>query len=70
MTSQDEEKWHRLCQEAMHEKDVNKLLQIFLELDHAMESGKRMELLSGAVREYQQAGLSQVQQVKYVLHEE
>jgi hypothetical protein len=70
MTSQGEEKCHRLCQEAMHEKDLNKLLQIFLELDRAMESGKQMELLSNAVRKYRQVELGQIRQVDYVLHEE
>jgi hypothetical protein len=34
MQNQD---WRDLCWEAMHEKDVNKLLLIFLELDRATE---------------------------------
>jgi len=33
---QDQE-WRDLCWEAMHEKDVSKLLVIFLELDRATE---------------------------------
>jgi hypothetical protein len=41
---QDQE-WRDLCWEAMHEKDVNKLLMIFLELDRATE-GKPLELFT------------------------
>jgi hypothetical protein len=38
----------------MHEKDVNKLLTIFLELDRATEGKQLMEVFSEAVREYRQ----------------
>jgi len=34
-----------LCREAMHEKDVNKLLMILLELDRATEGEHSMEVL-------------------------
>jgi hypothetical protein len=37
VTLQDQQ-WHDLCREAMSEKDVNKLLEIFLELDRATEA--------------------------------
>jgi hypothetical protein len=45
------EKWLDLCWEAMHEKNVDKLLMMFLELDRAT-AGKPLELLSETVREY------------------
>ena len=47
--------WRALCWEAMHEKNVNKLLMIFLELDRATE-GKPLELFSETVREDRQTG--------------
>jgi hypothetical protein len=50
-----DQKWRDLCWEAMHEKNVNKLLMIFLELDRATE-GKPLELFSETVREYRQIG--------------
>jgi hypothetical protein len=50
MQNQD---WRDLCWEAMHEKDVNKLLVIFLELDRATE-GKQLEVFTETVREYRQ----------------
>ena len=50
-----DQKWRDLCWEAMHEKNVNKLLMIFLELDRATE-GKPLELFSETVREYRQTG--------------
>ena len=40
-----DQKWRDLCWEAMHEKNVNKLLIIFLELDRAT-AGKPLELFS------------------------
>jgi hypothetical protein len=43
-----------LCREAMHEKDVNKLLMIFLELDRATEGEHLMEVFTEAVREHRQ----------------
>jgi len=46
-----------LCWEAMHEKDVNKLLMIFLELDRATEGRQLMEVFTETVREYRQDGL-------------
>ncbi len=48
--------WRDLCWEAMHEKDVNKLLIIFLELDRATEGKQLMEVFTEAVREYRQIG--------------
>jgi hypothetical protein len=48
---QDQE-WRDLCWEAMHEKDVNKLLTIFLELDRATE-GKQLEVFTESVRRIQ-----------------
>jgi hypothetical protein len=51
MQNQD---WRDLCWEAMHEKDVNKLLMIFLELDRATEGKQLMEVFTEAVREYRQ----------------
>jgi hypothetical protein len=36
VTMQDQ-RWRDMCWEEMHEKDVNKLLMIFLELDRATE---------------------------------
>jgi hypothetical protein len=51
MQNQD---WRDLCWEAMHEKDVNKLLLIFLELDRATERKQLMEVFTEAVREYRQ----------------
>lgn len=56
MTVQDQE-WRDLCREAMHQKDVNKLLMIFLELDRATEGKQLMEVFTEAVREYRQVGL-------------
>jgi PII-like signaling protein len=41
---------------AMHEKDVNKLLMIFLELDRATEGKQLMEVFTETVREYRQIG--------------
>lgn len=32
-----DQRWRDMCWEEMHEKDVNKLLMIFLELDRATE---------------------------------
>lgn len=42
--------------EAMHEKDVNKLLMIFLELDRVTEGKQLMEVFAESVREYRQIG--------------
>jgi PII-like signaling protein len=42
-----------LCREAMHEKDVNKLLMIFLELNRATEGEHLMEVFTEAIREHQ-----------------
>ena len=42
-----------LCREAMHEKDVNKLLMIFLELDLATEGEHLMEVFTEAIREHE-----------------
>jgi len=53
---QDQE-WRDLCREAMHEKDVNKLLMIFLELDRATERTELKEVFTESVREYRQVGL-------------
>jgi hypothetical protein len=50
------QEWRDLCWEAMHEKDVNKLLTIFLELDHATEGRQLMEVFTEAVREFRQIG--------------
>jgi len=44
-----DQKWRDLCWEAMHEKDVNKLLMIFLELDRATEGKELMELFTETV---------------------
>jgi hypothetical protein len=41
-----DERWRDLCWEAMHEKDVNKLLTIFLELDRATEGKQLMEVFT------------------------
>jgi hypothetical protein len=49
-------RWRDLCWEAMHEKDVNKLLMIFLELDRATEGKQLMEVFTETVREYRQIG--------------
>ena len=51
-----DEKWRDLCWQAMHEKDVNKLLVIFLELDRATEGKQLMEVFTETVREYRQSG--------------
>jgi len=51
-----DERWRVLCWEAMHEKDVNKLLMIFLELDRATEGKQLMEVFTETVREYRQVG--------------
>ena len=51
-----DERWRDLCWEAMHEKDVNKLLMIFLELDRATEGKQLMEVFTETVREYRQVG--------------
>jgi hypothetical protein len=48
---QDQE-WRDLCWEAMHEKDVNKLLMIFLELDRATDGKQLMEVFTETVREH------------------
>ena len=50
-----DQKWRDLCWEAMHEKNVKKLLMILLELDRATE-GKPLELFNEAVPEYRQIG--------------
>jgi hypothetical protein len=39
-----DQKWRDLCWEAMHEKDLNKLLMTFLELDRATAGKQLMEL--------------------------
>jgi hypothetical protein len=54
-----DQKWRDLCWEAMHEKDVNKLLMIFLELDRATEGKQLMEVFAEAVREHRQVGLEE-----------
>lgn len=51
-----DQKWRDLCWEAMHEKDVNKLLMIFLELDRVTEGKQLMEVFAESVREYRQIG--------------
>ena len=51
-----DQKWRDLCWEAMHEKDVDKLLMIFLELDRATAGKQLMELFTGSVPEYRQIG--------------
>ncbi len=51
-----DERWRDLCWEAMHEKDVNKLLTIFLELDRATEDKQLMEVFTETIREYRQIG--------------
>jgi hypothetical protein len=48
VTLMQDQKWRDLCWEAMHEKNVNKLLIIFLELDRATE-GKPLELFTETV---------------------
>jgi len=48
----NDERWHRLCQEAMREKDVTKLLKIFLELDRSADARKQTEILAQTVREH------------------
>lgn len=53
-----DQKWRDLCWGAMHEKDVNKLLVIFLELDRATES-KQLEVFTESVRQYRQIGLEE-----------
>jgi hypothetical protein len=53
---QDQE-WRDLCWRAMHEKDVTKLLMIFLELDRATEGKELMDVFTEAVRECRQVGL-------------
>lgn len=63
MTIQDQE-WRDLCWEAMHEKDLNKLLMIFLELDRATEGKKLMEVFTEAVREHRQVGLEETGQTE------
>ncbi len=45
-----------LCREAMHEKDMDKLLLIFLELDRATEGKQLMDVFTEVVREYRQIG--------------
>ena len=50
------QEWRDLCWEAMHEKDVDKLLMIFLELDRATAGKQLMELFTGSVPEYRQIG--------------
>ena len=51
-----DERWRDLCWEAMHEKDVNKLLTSFLELDRATEGKQLMEVFTETVREFRQIG--------------
>ena len=51
-----DQKWRDLCWEAMHEKAVNKLLMIFLELDRATEGKQLMEVFTETVREFRQIG--------------
>jgi hypothetical protein len=51
-----DERWRDLCWEAMHEKNVNKLLTIFLELDRATEGKQLMDVFTETVREYRQIG--------------
>jgi hypothetical protein len=42
MTEQDERTWRKLCNQAMRENNLDKLLTIFLELDLAMEQEQRV----------------------------
>jgi hypothetical protein len=56
MTPQDEKHWRDLCWQAMNEHNVNKLLEIFLELDRATEREQQTELFSEVVREHRQIG--------------
>ena len=56
MTLQDEKNWRDLCWQAMNENDVNKLLDILLELDRATERERRTELFGEVVREHRQIG--------------
>jgi hypothetical protein len=62
---QDQE-WRDLCWEAMREKDVNKLLMIFLELDRATEGMQLMEVFTETFREYRQTGLGENRQTDRV----
>jgi len=41
LTLQEEKKWRDLCQQALCEKDVDKLLKLFLALDRTAEREQR-----------------------------
>jgi len=49
-----DERWRDLCLQGMHEKDVNKLLTIFLELDRATQGKQLKEVFADTVRDYRQ----------------
>lgn len=41
MTEQDERKWRQMCNQAISENDLDKLLNIFQELDEVMVQEER-----------------------------
>jgi hypothetical protein len=45
-----------ICVGKMNENNVNKLLEVFLELDRAAEREQQTELFSEVVREHRQIG--------------
>ena len=51
MTLENERKWRALCNEAIRENDIEKLLKIFSELDRAADREQRTEVFNEVVRE-------------------
>ena len=47
MTEQEEQRWRDLCQQAVCEKDLTKLLKIFLDLNRAAQREQRRKLFGG-----------------------
>lgn len=41
MTQQDEKKWRELCSEAIAEKDLDKLLNLWMSLSRVMEKEQK-----------------------------
>jgi hypothetical protein len=46
MTQQDEKKWRELCNQAIAEKDLDKLLSLWMSLSRVMEEEQK-QLTSG-----------------------
>lgn len=49
MTQQDEKKWRELCSEAIAEKDLDKLLNLWMSLTRVMEEEQKQRAAGGSL---------------------